>query len=248
MHKFSRGLLSAAAIAAMLGLAGGAQASTYTFNDPGWASGSINTSTGVVILDALFTNPADVSDTISGLVMTFSTVPSSPSLSSQLNTTGNMVTFASVSNPNHPPGPPTIVAGTTAAGGPPTNWALSQSLAVLTLSTNNSCGGTPCDLIVGAGPYSGGNTSLITHSPFIDQEGKFVITGLTNLVLSGLVVQFGTVPTNRLENFICTDCSPPGPPPNPTPLPGAVWLFGTVIAGGVGVRRWRKRRAEAIAA
>lgn len=32
------------------------------------------------------------------------------------------------------------------------------------------------------------------------------------------------------------------PSPGPTPLPGALWLFGTVIAGGVSVNRWRKRR------
>jgi hypothetical protein len=34
-----------------------------------------------------------------------------------------------------------------------------------------------------------------------------------------------------------------------TPLPGAVWLFGTVLAGGAGFGQWRKRRkAAAIAA
>lgn len=31
--------------------------------------------------------------------------------------------------------------------------------------------------------------------------------------------------------------------PSPTPLPGAVWLLGTVIAGGTGSAYWRKRRA-----
>ena len=31
--------------------------------------------------------------------------------------------------------------------------------------------------------------------------------------------------------------NPPG-----TPIPGAVWLFGTVIAGGAGYGRWRKKR------
>jgi hypothetical protein len=31
--------------------------------------------------------------------------------------------------------------------------------------------------------------------------------------------------------------NPPG-----TPLPGAVWLFGTVLAGGAGYGRWRKKR------
>ena len=30
-----------------------------------------------------------------------------------------------------------------------------------------------------------------------------------------------------------------------TPIPGAVWLFGTVIAGGAGYGRWRKKRKAA---
>ena len=34
--------------------------------------------------------------------------------------------------------------------------------------------------------------------------------------------------------------APPG-----TPLPAAVWLLGSVIAGGAGVSRWRKRKARA---
>ena len=35
----------------------------------------------------------------------------------------------------------------------------------------------------------------------------------------------------------------------PTPLPAAVWLFGTVIAGGAGVGRWCKaKKARSVAA
>ena len=36
--------------------------------------------------------------------------------------------------------------------------------------------------------------------------------------------------------------APPG-----TPLPGAVWLFGTVLAGGAGFGRWRKKRKAQLA-
>ena len=32
---------------------------------------------------------------------------------------------------------------------------------------------------------------------------------------------------------------------NTTPIPGAVWLFGTVLAGGAGFGRWRKKRKQA---
>jgi hypothetical protein len=38
-----------------------------------------------------------------------------------------------------------------------------------------------------------------------------------------------------------------GPAPDPTPLPAAVWLFGSIVAGYGGFSRWRKRKAEALA-
>ncbi len=34
----------------------------------------------------------------------------------------------------------------------------------------------------------------------------------------------------------------------PTPLPAAVWLFGTVLAGGVGMRKWRSRKQTRVSA
>jgi len=37
-------------------------------------------------------------------------------------------------------------------------------------------------------------------------------------------------------------------PPGGTPIPGAVWLFGTVLAGGAGFGRWRKKRKAQLAA
>lgn len=36
--------------------------------------------------------------------------------------------------------------------------------------------------------------------------------------------------------------TPPHGPPVVTPIPGAFWLFGTVVAGGVGFNRWRRKR------
>jgi len=33
-----------------------------------------------------------------------------------------------------------------------------------------------------------------------------------------------------------------GPPPAELPIPGAVWLFGSVLAGAGGLKKWRKRR------
>lgn len=49
-------------------------------------------------------------------------------------------------------------------------------------------------------------------------------------------------------NFDCVECvTDPGPGSGPatTPLPAAAWLFGSVIAGGAGFGRWRKRRKAA---
>lgn len=39
-----------------------------------------------------------------------------------------------------------------------------------------------------------------------------------------------------------------GPSLSSTPLPGALWLFGTVLAGGVGFGRWRNKRKALAAA
>lgn len=39
----------------------------------------------------------------------------------------------------------------------------------------------------------------------------------------------------------------PAPAPGDTPIPGALWLFGTVLAGGAGFGRWRKKRNTQLA-
>ena len=36
--------------------------------------------------------------------------------------------------------------------------------------------------------------------------------------------------------------------PIPTPVPGAFWLMGTVLAGAVSIKNWRKRRLDKLAA
>lgn len=234
------------AVGALLSATGLSHATTYTFNDPGFVSGSVDTSTGTIILDALTANPTSVANTVSGIQITFSSVPSSPSLTSQVSTDGLLDTFTSTSIPNPTPPPPnTNVEVVTQAAGTPTNWTLTQSLAVLTLSANHSCSGTPCDLIVGPGPYTNANNSFDSHSPFIDLEGKFVVAGITDLSITSLVVQFGTVPTSRTETLTCTagaGCE--NPPPNNTPIPGALPLFTSGI-GMLGFLGWRRKRRNA---
>jgi len=44
---------------------------------------------------------------------------------------------------------------------------------------------------------------------------------------------------------LCTECSTEKENGPETPIPGALWLFGTVIAGGAGYSRWRKKRKQA---
>jgi hypothetical protein len=43
-------------------------------------------------------------------------------------------------------------------------------------------------------------------------------------------------------------CPAGGPGPSPTPLPGAVWLFGTIVAGWAGFKKLTKRRELSLAA
>ena len=157
-----------------------------------------------------------------------------------------MVTFVSGPNPLAPP--PNSANGTAAPGALNGNWTLTQALAVLTLSTNHSCivgGGAPCDLIVGPLPANDGNGSLISHNPFIDQNGKFVISGITDLLVSAIVVQFGTGPTNRPQVFVNPNCTGAGcGNPPAVPLPAALPLF----AGGLGVLGllgWRRKKKMA---
>jgi hypothetical protein len=209
---------------------GSAQAATYTFTDPGWVSGSVNTSTGEIILTALASNPTDVSQTISGIEITFTTALGSTSLTSQASTNGLLDTFTIT---------PPSTRSVTQAAGTPTNWVLGVVGDVLTLSSNNSCTGAPCDFIVGPAPYTNFNSSFNSHNPFIDLEGKFVVSGITDLLISSIVVQFGSVPGERNQTFACLTCAPP--PPGETPIPGALPLF-TSGMGVLGFLGWRRKR------
>jgi hypothetical protein len=229
----TRSIARHSAALAVLGFVtvGSAQAATYTFNDPGWVSGSVNTSTGEIILSALAANPTSVAQTVSGIEITFTTIPGATSLTSQVSTNGLLDSF-DIENPG-------AVRTVTQAAGIPTNWVLGVVGAVATLSANNSCGGSPCDFIVGPSPYTNFNASIETHSPFIDLQGKFIISGITDLLISSIVVQFGSTPDERNQTFSCLNCAPP--PPGETPIPGALPLF-TSGMGVLGFLGWRRKR------
>jgi len=112
----------------------------------------------------------------------------------------------------------------------------------------------PVDLTIAA--YNSGG--LIDSFTFTNSlvspnanNGYFVdITGgsdMTMVILSSIIgikeakqFAFGDL------TAICTECAPN--PNSNTPLPGAVWLFGTVLAGGAGFGRWRRRRQARVVA
>jgi hypothetical protein len=53
--------------------------------------------------------------------------------------------------------------------------------------------------------------------------------------------------TNTPEYLLATITSPnPAPEVGHTPLPGALWLMGTVLFGAAGLAKWRKRRRVAV--
>jgi len=68
--------------------------------------------------------------------------------------------------------------------------------------------------------------------------GPLLCCNVTNLIETGdyqTVLQFTA--TNG-DNYLVQFRSDV----DPTPLPAAVWLFGSVVAGAAGVGRWRKRQ------
>lgn len=242
---------AALALGALAFSVGSAGAATYSFTDTGNASGTYDSTTGIVTLTALFSNPGDVADTISDVSLKFDSAVGSPTLTSQSAPDG-LINFAK-SGGGH-------VTTSGPSSGTPVNWTLSSTGSLVLLDTNHSRpgGGAPEDLIVGTGAngsttdYSDGNPSLATHSPFIYHVGSFDIDGLSStLALLSIQFSYGTKPT--FSDWITpsctgTDCRGNGPPPATTPLPAAVWLFGSVLggAGGIGaLRRRKKRRAAA---
>jgi hypothetical protein len=68
-------------------------------------------------------------------------------------------------------------------------------------------------------------------------DGDFVINHFT--VFFSDPIKYAT-----LYGIACGEDHPCASPLSTTPLPAAVWLFGSVLAGGAGFGRWRRRKAN----
>jgi hypothetical protein len=88
---------------------------------------------------------------------------------------------------------------------------------------------------------STGGPLVLTEAVLGSNDGGQVIPVAFGLVTS-VVFAVDTTGNVRIDGIDAV--GPPGGPPVATPLPGAVWLFGTVLAGGAGFGRWRKRKAK----
>ena len=220
---------------------GAAEATTYTFTDGASASGSINTTTGVVTITNAFANTGSAADEISGLQIIFSTTPgAAPTLSSSA---GQLISIDSAAHTG------TFVAGAI------DHWGTSEVGSTLYLATagTGSQPAQPYDLIIGPGTgssspytYSNANSSTDVHSPSIWETGTFTLAGLSGLIITGVKIEFGTTPDSVTGLLSCRDlsCTGGGGQGGETPLPAALPLFATGL-GGLGLLGWRRKRKNA---
>jgi hypothetical protein len=134
---------------------------------------------------------------------------------------------------------------------------LAASLASLSIPmSSNPFGLTTVMVITGTTALS--LTGAITHD---DGMSLYDGVGFSNLVV-GAPIPVVATPTNYtglVGNWELIYVEANGLPAvltfdvsrsdeiQPTPLPAAVWLMGTVLAGGAGFGSWRKRKARATA-
>jgi len=245
-------LLSAAAIAALVLFGNSANAVTYQT-----PAGSSSTSDGpvsaqadfslsgdnlVITLTDLLVNPTSAGQLLSGIQF----VESSASGSGNLTTVNSgLVTTISSGGAN--------TAGVSDAL---TRWKATEAATTITLTTLS--GGNPDRLIIGpangSNLYSNANASIIGDNPNVLGSPTFIITipGVTSLndlfhEISSVSFLFGTSDDPfDLVLANCIDCNLGGGGLNAaTPVPGALWLFGSALAGAAGVRRWHRRRKNA---
>jgi hypothetical protein len=170
----------------------------------------------------------DISQVISDLSVTLSTTPTS---AATYPSSWSISTVSLDASGNGTLGSTHFTGNT----GP---WGLTTSGNTITL--NDLVGGSSPELTI-IGPPTSGTTwpttdglENATHQPYINQTlvVDLVVAGITAATnVTGVVFSFGTASGSNFTGV-----------PGTTPLPGAAFLFGSVLIGVLGVSVWRKRR------
>jgi LPXTG-motif cell wall-anchored protein len=99
----------------------------------------------------------------------------------------------------------------------------------------------------GVGGSSGSITTVGANVFAIHFDGEYLAflynPGILNFAISGLGQGVSTILA-----FNCAGCEGPPFGPGETPIPGAAFLMGSVLAGGAGFGFWKRRRKNRIAA
>ncbi len=199
---------------------------------------TLGNGTVAVTLTDLLANPKSAGQLVSGIKFDVSGASGSGSLSRTVS--NSFVTTVDIGND-------TFSAPVT---DPLTRWKASETGITITLTTLS--GGNPDRLIIGppngSNKYTNANNSISGDNPNVVGSPIFTITipGVKDTsTLNNIVFLFGTTP--RYGDGTCTNCGTNAgdPPPVPTPIPAALWLFGSVLAGTVGVGKWRRRQKKA---
>jgi hypothetical protein len=236
-----------ASVVALISFSTSAGAVTYTTTTcPSCVDGSVNAKadftlgngTVAVTLTDLLANPTSAGQLVSGIMFDVSGASGSGLLTRTVS--NNFVTTINTGNDTF----------SSPVTDPLARWKASEAGITITLTTLT--GGNPDRLIIGppdgSNKYTNANNSISGDNPNVVGSPTFTITipGIKDTsALNNIIFLFGTTP--RYGSGTCTNCGTNAgdPPPVPTPIPGALLLFGSVLAGTVGVGKWRRRQKKA---
>jgi hypothetical protein len=126
----------------------------------------------------------------------------------------------------------------TPVAGSPTHWgaSLTGSTVLLETAGDAAVGGKPIDLIIGTGPYTNANSSIIVHDPSIQGTGTFALSALgvtASTQVTGVIFSFGTGP----DTFL---------PVTTVPEP-STWAMMILGFAGIGFMAYRRSRKNTMA-
>ena len=137
----------------------------------------------------------------------------------------------------------------TSIGSTPARWGVISSGKDFDLTTLT--GGKPNYLIMGGGPYTNMNSSIVQHSPSLVGPVEFSIVGIAGLnsstVVSNVKILMGTAPDAIITQVTCSgNCGTPilnqgGSSPS-TPEPVSFLLAGSALGALTLIRRHAQHR------